>query len=151
MVHGGGAMPVSTFNTKTFAVSEYQTFLKGIACFKGKVLVLDAAGLHVLDAGNDNGDAIACKVVSGFIDANEGLRKRSVDAWVDGEGSFSVGVETTDGNAYEYPTRHVPGTRNHKAQLGRGIKETWLKFSVFGTPFTLYRLRLGVNPGARKI
>lgn len=144
-------MPVSTFNTKTFAVSEYRLALKGMAAFKGILLVLDGAGLHVLDAGDDNGDAIVRRVASGFLDAGGGLGQRCIDAWVDGEGRFGVGVETTDGDAYSYPTRYVAGTRNHKAQLGRGIKETRLKFSVEGAPFTFYRLRLAGLPGARNV
>lgn len=146
-------MPVSSFDTKVFAVSEYRLSLKGIAAFRGKLLVLDADGLHVLDAADDNGAAIVCRLASGYIDAADGGRGRSVDAWVEGEGVFSVGAEDTDGNAYRYAATPAAGTRNHKAQLGRGLKESRLKFSVEGTPFTFYRLRLrlGILSGARKV
>jgi hypothetical protein len=124
---------VLAMNLANGAVTEYQQFpYNSFAVFAGKVLAAGAGGIVELTGGTDQGAQIAASVLTGLDDFGSDFNKRVTDAYVGAKsGSDMVFSVVVAGTSYTFtlPTTGAD-VRNHKAQLGKGLKHRYFQFGL---------------------
>jgi hypothetical protein len=148
---------VLAMNLANGAVTEYQQFpFNSYAVFAGKVLAAGAGGIVELTGGTDQGAQITSSVLTGLDDFGTDFNKRVTDAYVGAKSGsdmvFSVVVAVTKYD-YTLPTTGVD-VRNHKAQLGKGLKHRYFQFGLAnsgGADFALDSLAVRGVPLSRRV
>jgi hypothetical protein len=143
------SVTIGTNATTTYSGYEFDSFCRGA---DGLFYGIKADGLYVLSGDADDGDAIAASVDFGYLSLGTPQMKRceAVYLAVSSEQPMIVGV-----NGYEYPTRGSGSElRERRADIGKGIRETFLAVSVRnknGSNFELESIELKPAATGRRI
>lgn len=146
-------------NTKNQGLTIYDNYKFNSMCeFSGKHLGASPTGIHDLDLGsNDNGEAVHWNVKTGYLDMEQGKKKRLVEAWVSGKlgGDVKITVIQPDGNSYEYTLDGVSQTESGmRLKFGRGLRSKYLALNIEdieGSSITLDDFKLHLMSSASKV
>jgi hypothetical protein len=129
---------VMAMNLKTGAISEYQGYqFNSMVEFNGRMIGASASGLFFLDGSSDNGAEIHSSITTGKSDFGAKSMKRLTDAYLSCQSTepVTLTVEMDEHEAYDYDIHPEDSTtmRQHKADLGRGMKSRYYQFIISNT------------------
>lgn len=122
-------------NTKNKALTLFNNYLFNSLCaFNGKHFGATDTGIFDLDAGTkDNGVPIEWNFKIGYLDLEQGQRKKLVEAWVSykSDGDVKFTVIQPDGSQYEYILEGITETETGlRVKFGKGIRTKYVALNI---------------------
>lgn len=147
-------------NTRKEALTEYDSFeFNSLAVFKGRVLAAGTSGIvELADQDDDDGTAIAARIVTGQSDFDTSYVKRVPRVYVGGttNGPLEVRTITTQDGARVYilPYNGNPDQQQRRVPVGRGPRSRFWQYEVRnreGADFTLDDLQVYPERTGRRV
>lgn len=122
-------------NTQNKALTLFENYLFNSMCaFNGKHFGATDTGIFDLDAGTkDNGVPIEWNFKIGYLDLEQGQKKKLVEAWVSykSDGDVKFTVVQPDGEQYEYVLQGIDTTETGlRVKFGKGIRTKYIALDV---------------------
>jgi hypothetical protein len=122
-------------NTQNKALTLFENYLFNSMCaFNGKHFGATDTGIFDLDAGTkDNGVPIEWNFKIGYLDLEQGQKKKLVEAWVSykSDGDVKFTVVQPDGEQYEYVLQGIDTTETGlRVKFGKGIRTKYVALDV---------------------
>jgi hypothetical protein len=122
-------------NTKNKALTLFNNYLFNSLCaFNGKHFGATDTGIFDLDADTkDNGVPIEWNFKIGYLDLEQGQKKKLVEAWVSykSDGDVKFTVIQPDGAQYEYILQGIDTTETGlRVKFGKGIRTKYVALNV---------------------
>lgn len=122
-------------NTKNKALSLFDNYnFNSLCAFNGKHFGATDTGIFDLDAGTkDNGVPIEWNFKIGYLDLEQGQKKKLVEAWVSykSDGDIKFTVVQPDGEQYEYVLQGIDTTETGlRVKFGKGIRTKYIALDV---------------------
>jgi len=122
-------------NTKNKALTLYDNYLFNSLCaFGGKHFGATATGIFDLDSDTkDNGAMIEWNIKTGYLDLEQGQKKKLVEAWLSykTDGDIKFTVMQPNGEEYEYILQGIDPTETGlRLKFGRGIRTKYVALNI---------------------
>ena len=122
-------------NTKNKALTLYDNYLFNSLCaFGGKHFGATATGIFYLDSDTkDNGAMIEWNIKTGYLDLEQGQKKKLVEAWLSykTDGDIKFTVMQPNGEEYEYILQGIDPTETGlRLKFGRGIRTKYVALNI---------------------
>jgi hypothetical protein len=142
-------MTTYAINLNTNATTEYDGFAPNSMCLAhdGNRYMLDAAGLHRIGGGDDNGAPIEAMIGLGKTDLGSPYKKRLVAAYLEVSSETPMLLRLFDDDAdYELVARSSSEVlEQQRVDLPRGVRANFFGFELYNTnggDFTLDNMEL---------
>lgn len=122
-------------NIKNQGLTNYTNYKFNSLCeFNGTPLGATPTGIHDLSLGTtDNGTEVNWNIKPGYLDMEQGKRRRLVEAWVSCKtsGDIRITVIQPDGQEYEYVLNGIYDTETGiRVKFGRGLRSKYISLNI---------------------